>query len=101
MLRDEGGIQFQVCRNPDFKCAVVERMHRTIRDKHYKYFTYKNTYRCMDVLPKFVKAYNDTVHSTAGMALSRVSESDVLAIWKWMSAWRRRVLFTKATFRLG
>ena len=33
MLRDEGGIQFQVCRNPDLKCAVVERVHRTIRDR--------------------------------------------------------------------
>jgi len=32
MLRDEG-IQFQVCRNPDLKCAVVERVHRTIRDR--------------------------------------------------------------------
>ena len=31
MLRDEG-IQFQVCKNPDVKCAVVERAHPTIRD---------------------------------------------------------------------
>ena len=32
MLRDEG-IQLQVCRNPDFKCVSVERVHRTIRDR--------------------------------------------------------------------
>ena len=32
MVRDEG-IQFRVCRNPDVKCAVVERVHRTIRDR--------------------------------------------------------------------
>ena len=31
MLRDEG-IQFQVCKNPDVKCIVVERAHMTIRD---------------------------------------------------------------------
>ena len=31
MLRVEG-IQFQVCKNPDVKCAVVERAHRTILD---------------------------------------------------------------------
>jgi len=30
-LRDEG-FQFQLCRNPDVKCAVVERAQRTIRD---------------------------------------------------------------------
>ena len=70
MLKREG-IQFQVCRNPDVKCNVVERAHRTIRDRLYKYFTYKNTYRYIDVLPKFVKAYNDKVHSATGMAPSR------------------------------
>jgi len=72
ILRDEG-IQFQVCRNPDVKCAVIERGQRTIRDSLYNYFTYKNTLRYIDILPKFVKAYNDTVHSTAGMAPSRVT----------------------------
>jgi hypothetical protein len=36
--------------------------HRTIRERLYKYFTYKYTYRYIDVLPKFVKAYNDMVH---------------------------------------
>ena len=34
MLRDEG-ILFQVWRNPDVKCAVVERAQRTIRDRLY------------------------------------------------------------------
>ena len=56
-------IQFQVPRNPDVKYSVVERAHRTIRDRLYKYFTYKNTYRYIDVLKKFVRAYNDTIHS--------------------------------------
>jgi len=67
MLRDEG-IHFQVCRNPDVKCAVVERAQRTIRDRLYKYLTYKNAFRYIDVLPKFVRAYNDTVQSTTRMA---------------------------------
>jgi hypothetical protein len=43
-------------------------VHRTIRDKLYKYFTYRDTYKYVDVLPKFVKAYNDSIHSTIGMA---------------------------------
>jgi len=76
------GLQFQVCRNRDLKCSVVERLHRTIRDRLYKYFTYKRTYKYIDVLPKVVIAYNNTVHSTTGMAASRVADSDVLAIWK-------------------
>jgi len=55
MLRDEG-TQFQGCRNHDEKCEVVKRAHRTIRDRLYKYFTYKNTFIYIDVFPKFVRA---------------------------------------------
>jgi len=51
MLKREGN-QFQVCRNPDVKYSVVERAHRTIRDRLCKYFTYKNTYRYIDVFSK-------------------------------------------------
>jgi len=76
------------------KFAVVERVHRTIRDRLYKYFTYKNAYRYIAVLPKFVKAYNDTVDSTTGMAPCRVTDLEVLTIWK------RSVRVAKATFRM-
>ena len=100
MLKREG-IQFQVRRKPDVKCSVVERAHRTIRDRPYKYFTYKNTYTYIDVLPKFVKAYNDTVHSATSMTPSRVTDSDVLAIWKRMEARRRGARVAKAEFRVG
>jgi hypothetical protein len=58
-----------------------ERAHRTIRDKLYRNFTYKNTYRFIDVLQKFVRGYNASVHSTMGMAHARMTDSDVLAIW--------------------
>jgi len=100
MLKREG-IQFQVCRNPDVKCSEVERAHRTIRDRLYKYFTYGNTYSYIDVLPEFVRAYNDTLHSETGMAQSRATDSDVLGIWKRMEARRRGVRFAKAGFRVG
>ena len=60
MLKRQG-IQFQVCRNHKVKCSVFERAKTTIRDRLYKYFTYKNTYKYIDVLPKFAWAYNDTV----------------------------------------
>ena len=84
ILRDES-IQFQVFRNPEVKCAVVERFQRTIRARLFKYFTFSNTYRYIDVLPNFVKAYNETVHTTTGMAPSQLTDADVLKLcagWK-------------------
>ena len=83
LLKREG-IEFQVCRNPDVNCAVVELVNRTLRDKLHRYFTYKNTYKYIDVLPKFVKGYNATVHSTTGMAPADVNDTDVLTIWNKM-----------------
>ena len=53
------------------------------------------------MLPKFVKAYNDTVHSATGMAPSRVTDSEVLAIWKRMVSRRRGVRVAKAKFLVG
>ena len=81
------GIQFQVGWNPDVKCSIVERAQRTIRDKIYRYFTYSNSNRYIDVLQKFVDAYNDTVHSATGMAPSRVTDSDVL---RYGREWRNK-----------
>jgi len=100
MLKREG-IQFQTCRNPDVKCSVVERAHRTIRDKLYKYFTYKNTYRFIDVLPAFVRGYNATVHSTTGMPPARVTDSDILTIWKRMNKQQAKIPIAKPKFRVG
>ena len=67
MLKNKD-IQFQVCRNPDVKCSIVERAQRTVRDKIYKYFTYSNSNRYIDVNQNFVDAYNETIHSATGMA---------------------------------
>ena len=79
MLHSEG-TQIQICRNPNMKCAIVERSNRTIREKLFKYITYKNTYRYIHVLPRFFRGYNDAVHSATGMAPSKITDSDILAI---------------------
>jgi hypothetical protein len=100
MLKREG-IQFQVCRDPNVKCAVIERIHLTIRDRLYKYFTPKNTYRYIDVIPKFVRAYKVTVHGTTGVAPSEVSDSDILAIWSSMRARQSKIKTAVTKCRAG
>ena len=100
LLKPEG-IQFQVCKNPDVKCSCIERAHRTIRDKLYKYFTYKNSNKFIDVLADFVKGYNATVHSSTGMAPANVTYSDVLTIWKRLQKRQSRGRVIKAKYSVG
>jgi len=101
LLKREG-IEFQVCRNPDVKCTVVERVNRTLRDKLHRYFTYKNTYKYIDVLPKFVREYNATLHSTTSMAPADVRDTDVLTIWNKMRGKAGKTQrLSKLKFRVG
>ena len=79
------------------KCSTVERAQRNVRDKIYRYFKYQSE----QVLQKFVDTYNDTVHSATGMAPSRVTDSDVLAIWQRMNKHIVRVRTVSARFRVG
>jgi len=80
----------------------VERINRSLRDKLSRYFTFKNTYRYIDVLPKFVKGYNATVHSTTGVAPADVRDTDVLTICNKMQGKADKTQrLSKLKFRVG
>ena len=98
-LLKQKGIEFQVCRNPDVKCSVVERFNRTLKTKMYKYFTYKNSYRYIDVLQKFLTAYNNTIHSSMGMAPSKINETNVLSVWQRLNS--KQVKQKPVKFKVG
>ena len=100
MLKREG-IQFHVCWKPDVKCAVVERVRRTLRNMLFRYFICKNPYRFVDVLQQFVESYNNTAHTAHGMAPAAVTDKNVLAIWTRMDARRSRVPVGKDKFKVG
>jgi hypothetical protein len=80
LLKREG-IDFSTCRNPDMQCGIVEMTHKTIRDKIQKYLTHYNTLRFIHDLPKFVAAYNNSVHTSTRIAPARVGDKDVLKIF--------------------
>ncbi len=58
--------------NSEMKAAMVERFNRTMKTRMYKYFTANNTKRYVDVLPKLISGYNNTVHSSINMAPANV-----------------------------
>ena len=57
-------INLRVTRSPDVKASVVERFNRTLKSKMFRYFTFANSRKYVDVLQNFVDSYNKTVHSS-------------------------------------
>src|SRR5437867_9219123 len=82
-------ILFYTSENDDIKCALVERFNRTLKTRMWRYFTYSNSLRYVDVLPSLVKSYNDSKHSSIKMAPSQVTVHNE-------SELRRRTVKTKA-----
>lgn len=85
----------------EMKAALVERFIRTIKEKLYKYFTAKQTYRYIDVLPRFVHAYNHTVHRSIGMAPAQVNEDTLLQVWYKLYGSRRRTSMPAPSLHSG
>ena len=75
MLRRHN-IHLYISDNYDIKAAVVERFNRTLKTKMYKYFTFKNTLRYIDVLRDLVDSYNATYHRSIGMATNDVNATN-------------------------
>ena len=66
-------IHFYTSENDDIKASVVERFNRTLKTKMFRYFTFKNTRRYVDVLQQLVDSYNATHHRSIGMSPDEVN----------------------------
>lgn len=66
-------IIFRAARNPDIKASIAERFNRTLKDRMWRYFTYTRNKRYINVLQKFVHAYNEARHSGTQMRPSEVT----------------------------
>ena len=44
------------------KCGIVERVQKTIKSKIFRYLYGKNTKKYIDILPKIIQCYNNTIH---------------------------------------
>ena len=64
------------------KAAMVERWNRTIKSKLWKYFTSRNTYRWLEVLPKIVQSYNHSKHRVIAMKPADVNKDNAAVVWE-------------------
>lgn len=56
------------------KASIVERVNRTLKNMMWKEFSFNGNYKWVDLLPKIVKKYNNTKHSTIKMRPSEVTK---------------------------
>lgn len=75
------GIKHILANNPDIKASVIERFNRTLKTKMFKFFTFTSTYKYLDVLQKFIDAYNKTKHRTIKMAPADVTDENILQVY--------------------
>ena len=65
-LLEKNGITLYSIKNEE-KSSVCERLNRTIKAKMWKQFTVQGNTVCLDILPKILKQYNNTKHSSIKM----------------------------------
>ena len=58
----------------------MERFNRTLKEKMWRYLTYKNTERWVDVLPQLIKGYNLTHHRIIGRAPASVNAENAMDV---------------------
>lgn len=57
-------IKHRICTSNDYHCPFVERVIRTIKEKLFQAMTSSLTRTWLDLLPKVVSTYNQTIHSS-------------------------------------
>lgn len=77
----EKDIRHFTSENEDLKAAVVERYNRTLKSKMWRFFTHRGHNRYVDVLPKLVQSYNNSVHRSIGMRPVDVNLQNQEEVW--------------------
>ena len=65
----------------DTKSAIVERFNRTLKERMFKYFTANDTQSYLPVLDDLLDSYNNSKHSSIGIAPNKVSKENEKLVW--------------------
>lgn len=82
------------------KAAICERFNRTLKNKMWKEFSYRGSYKWIDILQTLIYEYNNTKHRTIQMKPNEVKYSDEKHLLN--SVYRLNMpLKRKTKFKLG
>ncbi|KAF4526819.1 hypothetical protein B566_EDAN015148 [Ephemera danica] len=77
----ENDVKFYTTQDPTVKAAVVERFNRSLKERMWRYFTYKQTHKYIDRLNDFVSSFNNAYHKSIRMKPVQVKESNLYEVW--------------------
>ena len=63
------------------KAQIVERFKRMLKNRMWRYFTFQNGRRYVEILPALVEGYNKAYHGSIGTAPERVTQINAQEIW--------------------
>lgn len=85
----------------DYKASIVERFNRTLKDRMYRYFTYKGTHKWVDVLSKLVYSYNHSFHRSIERTPASINSKNSMESFKEQFSDLKSGEKTKTAFRVG
>ena len=74
------GIELYMTISED-KATIVERFDRTLKERMWRYFTYTEKFRYIDILPNLIKTYNNSYHRSIKMEPNKVNKSNSKQIY--------------------
>lgn len=67
--------------NSEMKASIIERFNRTLKEKMWRYFTYTDSKRYIDVLDQIVNSYNNSYHRSIKMKPVDVNKENENKVW--------------------
>ncbi|KAL3108903.1 hypothetical protein niasHT_011453 [Heterodera trifolii] len=92
---------FCMLTSPQFHAGMAERANRSIKERLYRYFTERNTYKWIDVVQDIVRAINHSPNSSIGMRPADVNFKNAEALRQKLHNAAENVVRRQPRYRVG
>ncbi|KAL3113578.1 hypothetical protein niasHT_017134 [Heterodera trifolii] len=92
---------FCMLTSPQFHAGMAERANRSIKERLYRYFTERNTYKWIDVVQDIVRAINHSPNSTIGLCPADVNFKNAEALRQKLHDAAENVVRRQPRYRVG
>lgn len=83
------------------KASIIERFNRTIKNKLYRQFSLRGSYKWVDILPELMDEYNRSRHRTIKMAPKDVDSDNEQQLLDTVYNYKRDITYKKHIFKKG